>query len=461
MSLKSQLPLRTDFRLGSTIFLLLSVFLFPSGSPASELSIPDSWTSQEAVIFGLQNSPDSRIALQRIEAARAGQSQAEAVLNHPRIDLSASYAQTDNPMYSFGNILNQGAFTNDIDFNDPGRTDNLNLKAELIYRLYNGGRDQAGVEAAESNYLASEAGLKEIEHQLGFEIIRAYQNIVQAVDQLQARQAELDAIESSLQVARARFDAGDLLKTEVLNFEVQKARTSENLILSQHRKELAEIVFLNLLGLESGTAAISPHQESDQSIPDTLAERPELEKLEAMLDAANASVTGAESTNRPTLDGFASYQFDYGWEYDGSGDSWMAGIRLNYNLWDGKLGQSDIAVKKAEFKELEEQLQKLKLGLNLDIQEAKLNYRQTMERKEVTDKMVEVAQESAQLSRERFKEGVILSSDLLDTEVRLTDTLVRQSAARANHRIAVANLRRALGYQQFEATTEALLENQK
>ncbi|MBT8345889.1 MAG: TolC family protein, partial [Desulfofustis sp.] len=77
----------------------------------------------------------------------------------------------------------------------------------------------------------------------------------------------------------------------------------------------------------------------------------------------------------------------------------------------------------------------------------------------VTDKMVEVAQESAQLSRERFKEGVILSSDVLDTEVRLTDTLVRQSAARANYRIATANLRRALGYQQYMTTTEELLEN--
>ncbi len=40
--------------------------------------------------------------------------------------------------YSFGNILNQGAFDNSIDFNDPGRTDNLNLKAEIAYRLYNG-----------------------------------------------------------------------------------------------------------------------------------------------------------------------------------------------------------------------------------------------------------------------------------------------------------------------------------
>jgi len=444
------------FRIACALLLVAGA----AGRAAAEGELPSSWTSREAVIFGLRNSPDSSIALQRIEAARAAQTQAEAVLKHPHIDLSAAYAQTDNPMFSFGNILNQGTFSNDIDFNDPGRTDNLNLKAELTYRLYNGGRDEAGVAAAASTYLASEAGLKEVEHQLGYEIVRAFQNIVQAADQLQARQAELEAIDSSLQVAQARFDAGDLLKTEVLNFEVQKARTSENLIISQHRQELAEKVFLNLLGLENGSTTLNTRVTIPQIIPKTPAERPELTRLNAMLEAARANLDRAEGVNRPTLDGFASYQVDYGFENDGSGESWMAGVKLNYNLWDGRLGHSDVALRQAELNEMEEQLHKLRLGINLDIQEARLNYQQALERRGVTDKMVEVARESAQLSRERFKEGVILSSDLLDTEVRLTDTLVRQSAARANYRIAAANLRRALGYQQFQETTELLMENQ-
>ena len=461
MSLKSVLTLRSFSHLLSAVCALAISCAPAPDSSAAEPAVPEAWTPERAVIFGLQNSPDSRIALQRIEAAQAAWNRAEAVLTQPRIDVSAAYAQTDNPMYSFGNILNQGAFSNSIDFNDPGRTDNLNLKAELIYRLYNGGRDQAGVKSAESHYQASQAGLKEIRHQLGFEIIQAYQNIVQATDQLEARRAELEAIDSSLQVARARFEAGDLLRTEVLNFEVQKARTSENLIIAQHRKELAEKIFLNLLGLEHGPATVSPDSDNDQTIPEVQASRPELEKMTAMLDSARADLIRTKGVKRPTLDGFGSYQFDYGWETDGSGDSWMAGVKLNYNLWDGGQGASDITAKEAEIRELEEQLQKLNLAINLDIQEARLNYDQAVERRGVTDKMVEVARESAQLSRERFKQGVILSSDLLDTEVRLTDTLVRQSAARANYRTSVANLRRALGYQQFQPTTEALMENQQ
>ena len=427
---------------------------------AETLEPPEIWTSREAVVFGLKNSPDSRIALQRIASARAAQAEADALLKHPRLDLSGFYGQTNNPLLSFGNILNQGAFSDDIDFNSPGQTDNLNLKAELSYRFYNGGRDQAMVDSAESGFLASQAGLKEVQHQLGFEIVKAFQYIVQAQDQLEAREAELEAIDSSLQVAKARFEAGDLLKTEVLNFEVQKATTSENLIIAEHQKALAEKAFLNLLGLESGTVDISANDESPIPVPNLQSprERPEMSKLTAALDAAEAELRRTRGNNLPTLDGFASYQYDYGWINDGSGDSWIAGVKVNYNLWDGRKDSAKIMQKEAEYQTLVEQREKLKLAITLDIDEADLNYQQAVKRRSVTDKMVEVAQESAQLSRERFKEGVILSSDVLDAEVRLTDTLVRQSAAKANHRIASANLRRALGYQQYKTTTEELLE---
>ena len=69
--------------------------------------------------------------------------------------------------------------------------------------------------------------------------------------------------------------------------------------------------------------------------------------------------------------------------------------------------------------------------------------------------MMELAEESARLSRARFKEGVILASDLIDVENRLTDARVRHSLALATYRVAVADLRRAVGLPQFDETTSA------
>ena len=63
--------------------------------------------------------------------------------------------------------------------------------------------------------------------------------------------------------------------------------------------------------------------------------------------------------------------------------------------------------------------------------------------------MVGVATEATRLSRARFKEGVILASDLIDFEMRLSDAQARHLAAKAGYRVAIANLRRAAGLEQF------------
>ncbi|MBE0585272.1 MAG: TolC family protein, partial [Desulfofustis sp.] len=376
--------------------------------------------------------------------------------------LSGGYSQTDNPMLAFGSILNQGGFDDTIDFNDPGRTDNLGFQAEVNYRFYNGGRDQAAGQAAEALQLASETDRTAIEHRLGFEVVRAYQAIIQAGDQVAAREAELSAIDSSLQVAGARYEAGVLLRADLLQFEVQQARASEQLIIARHQLDLAQRGFLNLLGLSGTDAMLQPGSADEQALPpaDHYRERPEIKALSARMKAVEAALTGARGALQPTLDGFANYRYDRGWEVDGEGSSWLAGLQLTYQLYDGGHREAEIARKSAELAEIKAQLAKLRLAVDLEIQEAELNQRQAAERRLVTDKMVQVARESAQLNRERFQQGVILASDLIDSEVRLTEALVRQSAARANCRTATALLRQAAGMQQFAPTTEELLETQ-
>ncbi len=401
--------------------------------------------------FALLNSPDNRIALQRINMAGAAVERAK-VGYYPSVDISALYGQTNNPMYSFGNILNQGNFTPSIDFNDPGRTDDLNLRAGVEYRLYNGGRDQAGVEAADAGLARSHAEREVVHSRLAFEVVRSFQGIIQAQKLLEARTVSIAAIQASLEVARARFQAGDLLKADLLNLEVQESRASENLILATHRLELSRKVFLNLLGLQRSAVQIDLTQKYVQTIPSerSYALRPELDSYKRTEQVAVAKLEAAHGGKLPTVDGFASYQYDKGFVLDGNGDSWMAGVKVNYRIFDGHKTSADIAQAMAELSTVRAQLEKIELAMDLEVKQADLNYHQAVQRLEVTNKMVEQAEESARLSRTRFREGVILSSDLIDVEMRLTDALVRQSVASASISVASADLRRAMGLPQFE-----------
>jgi outer membrane protein len=439
---------RVCFILSFFLISYVSPVLAVEGDPQS--AQPAIWTARQAVNFALTHSPDSQVATQRIEAAKAMVNQVKASY-YPQIGLNAEYSQTNNPMYSFGNILNQGQFDQSIDFNNPGRTDDLNLRAGLQYRLYNGGRDQAGVKAAEAGVAVSEMQQVTVSSQLGFEVVRTFYTIAQSMDMLEAHQASIKAIETSLVVARARFEAGDLLKADLLNIEVQESMAKENLILAEHSLELARKAFLGLLGLREGQVFINTVQESEQELPEdrSYGKRPELKGIEGQIEAAEAELRIAEGGRYPTVDGLAHYQYDEGVVLHGSGNSWMGGVRVNYPLFTGGKTEADIASAQAKIARLAAEKQKLELTMDFEIKQADLAYKQAEERLQVTEKMFEQALESARLSRIRFKEGVVLASDLMNIETRLTEAQVRQTVAKTAIRVAVADLRRATGLPQF------------
>lgn len=434
-----------------TFLALLVLQVHPSRAEEISATAKTFSTAEEAVRFALENSPDIAITRQRIAAAQAGVREANASF-YPQLDLSAGYGRTNTPLYSFGNILNQAAFDESINFNDPGVTDNLSMAATLNYRLYNGGRDQAGVDAADAVQAASHHELEIVRSQLGFEVVKTFFTIVHAQENLEARESALAAITASVEVARARYEAGDLLKADLLNLEVHRSEAEENLIQARHVLNLTNRAFLNLLGLEHGKISIDPGGSMEQNLPADLsfALRPELKALDMAIQAAEAGVRQARGGYYPTADAFAGYQMDKGYELDGSGNSWIAGAKVNFNLFAGQRTSAQVARANALLAEKKEERRKMSLALSLEVEQASLALQQSEQRLQVTAKMVEQAEESANLSRERFKEGIILSSELIDVENRLTEAMVRRTLARAARRIAVANLRKATGLMQFD-----------
>lgn len=436
----------------SIVVACILSFLGPQGSAVADTAaLPAQWTMVEAVAYAVEHNPDAKAALERITAADADIKAARSAF-YPQVGLSAEYSRTNNPMYSFGNILNQGVFSNSIDFNEPGITDSLQTKATVQYRLYNGGHDLAALDAADERSKVAEHERAAIRSRLAFEVVRSFCTIVQAGETVQARQSALDAMAASLAVARARFEEGSLLKEDLLNLEVQQARAKEQLIQAQHGLSLAQRAFLHLLGLKGGTVALAPAASPVQEIPveRDIRNRPELTALASLIRAQEAQVRQARSGYAPTADAFGSYQVDKGTELEeGSGNSWTTGVRLNYSLFNG--GRTSAATERAEsrLREIKEQEHKMELTFNLEMEQAVLALQQEEERLKVTGKMVESAEESARLARLRFKEGVVLSSELIDTENRLTDARLSHTLATASRTIAIADLRRAVGLSQF------------
>jgi outer membrane protein TolC len=385
------------------------------------------------------------VARHRIVAAQAGIEQANAAFL-PRLQFNASYLRTDNPMQVFGAALNQQRFSFGMNFNDVPDADNLNLHGMLVLPIYDGGQNWAGRKAAQANAEATRQVAAAVKNSLAFEVARTFYTVRKAREFIRATEAAVQAYESNLAIARKRYNAGTALKNELLDVEVRLAQAREDLVRARNARAFSVRALATLLGLEdpglevadSAPTLVAPG--NSESLP-----RPELLAATWQTRAAESEVRRARGGYLPRLDAFGRYDYDEGWEFDGSGDSYTAGLQMQWNLWDGDLTRGRVKESRARLEAAHEEERKLRLAIDLEVQQARLNLNEAQERLAVSETAVGQASESAQLTRARFEQGLALATQVIDAETALTTARVRRAEAEADQQIAVAALRKAMG----------------
>lgn len=408
------------------------------------------WTAVQAVDTALRQSPDAALARQRVAAAEALITQARAAW-YPQFSVSGRYTETNSPLLAFGSILNQRAFSSGLDFNHPGRIDNLNVTGAVAYNLYRGGRARAGRTAAEAGSRAAEHDLRAAQHLLAAEAIKALLNLRKAREAVGAVESGVRAYEAAAANARLRFEAGQVLKADLLSLEVQLAQTRETLTTTRHGAALAAQAFQYVLGLEPAAEPVELAPDDPALTALTAPEsgdfsaRPELAGWHERIRAAEALVAAARGARQPTVNAFASYQYDQGRQLGRHADSWLAGLFIDVNVFDGGQITGQVRQAAAELAQAKEMLRKARLGLALEVEQARLAHASARERIAVSAQAVAQAEESAALSRARFEKGALLAADLIGVEGRLIEARLRRTVAEADERIALVELRRALG----------------
>ncbi|MCI0537474.1 MAG: TolC family protein [Verrucomicrobiales bacterium] len=411
------------------------------------------WTLERAIGYALTNSPDARIAQKRIAAARAGIEQANSAL-WPHLQFQSGYTRTDNPMFSFGNILNQRAFSPAINFNDVPDTDNLNVRGVLTQPLYTGGRISAGRDAAKANSEAAKANAEVVRNMLAFEVARTFHTVLKTREFIRAAVAGVRSFENNLMIASNRVATGTALKTDLLDMQVRLAQAREDLVRARNANALSERALRTVLGLEDGAVEFIVADSAPKvAVPegDDFSRRPELAAIEQGQRAAEAQVRQAKAGYRPRVSAFGSLDYDQGWVTDGDGKSYTAGVMVQWDLWDGKLTRGRVNEAQANLDTTREEERKLRLAIGFEVEQARLELQAATERLAVTEAAVAQAQESVELTRSRFEQGLMIATQLIDAETALIAARVRRAEAEADQRIAIAALRKALGLPQLKS----------
>jgi outer membrane protein len=406
---------------------------------ADELTLP------AAIQLALKNNPDLAAAQQRVAVARAGLQQVDAAF-WPRLRVSETYVASDNPVQAFMMTLNQRAFNFGANFNHPDTTDNLNTKVLAQWSLFDGGRSLAGHAAARLGAEVAGQSLEAARNDLVFEVTRAFHTVGKARQFLSVAKAAVASMEANAGIASNRFDAGQALKSDWLDAQVRLAEARENLVRAGNAVALSEIVFRNTLGVgEKENVTAGPHAfESAGQAEDKPSDRPELLAAQKAVAAAERQVTAMRSGHMPRLNAFASYDLDSG-DASRFKDSWVAGVSVELDVFDGFLTRGKVAEARARLAEAREQLRKLELAIQLEAKQARLNLDEAAARLETTGQAVAQAEESLQLTKARYGEGLALFTQVLDAETALTGARQRRAAAEADYLIARAALDRALG----------------
>jgi len=409
------------------------------------------WTLESALDYALAHNPDARIAQQRIAAAQAGLEQADSSF-WPRLQARSGYTRTDNPMTVFGSILNQRSYSSSLNFNDVPAVDDLNAGGIVTVPLYAGGRNLAGRQAAKANTDAAKQESAAALNSLGFEVSRAFYTVLKTRQFILAAGAEVNSFETNLALAAKRLDGGTLLKSDLLDVEVRLAQAREDLVCARNANNLAEHVLRNLLGIEEGefiVADTAPVVRAPNS--GDYSQRPELAAARERENAAQAQLRGTKSGYQPRISAFGSLDYDYGWVTGGNGRSYTAGVLAQWDLWDGFSTRSKTREAKANLETAHEEKRKLRLAVGLEVEQARLDLSAAGERLAVSAKTVEQAEESANLTRNRFEQGLALPTQLIDSETALVAARVRRAEAESDQRIAIAALRKALALPQLDS----------
>lgn len=409
------------------------------------------WTLERSLDHALANNPDARIAQQRIDAAQAGLEQANSAF-WPNLQIQSSYTRTDNPMLAFGSILNQRSFNSALDFNNVPDMDTLNARGVLTVPLYAGGRNAAGRQSAKAMAVAARQENAAVRNALGFEVSRAFHTVLKTREFIRATEAAVNSFERNLDIAGKRLEGGTLLKSDVLDVEVRLAQAREDLVRAHNANTLALRTLRSLLGIEEGEFAVAEAAPM-VSVPERgdFSVRPELAAASQRERAAEAQVRGAKSGYQPRASAFGSLDHDYGGVTGRNGNSYTAGVMLQWDLWDGFSTRSKTREAEANLKFAREEQRKLRLALDLEVERARLDLKAADERLVVSSRTVELAMESVSLTRNRFEQGLALSTQLMDAETALVTVRVRRAEAESDRRIAVAALRKALALPQLDA----------
>lgn len=419
---------------------------------------PNPLTLEQAIALALDRNPALKATAEEKSIARAQTDQARAAFL-PRVDFSQGVLRGNNPVFVFGSKLTQRRFTA-ADFalpslNAPTPVTNHQTQFTGRMLLWDSLVSIERVRGAKKMESAADFQLEQERQNLMLRVVRAYYGVVVARENLAAAREALKTAEANEQRVAAMEKAGLVVTSDLLSAQVFRAQMKEREIRAANQVELARAALAHELGvaaealgepsesLAEAGRALGSLAEWEQT---ALRQRPALRAAELQHQAATSGRKQSQYEFGPKVGAFATFERDAESLAGGaSGTNWIAGLRLEWNLFAGGADRARLAEARARERQAGSLLESLRSGIRLEVRQAYLETAAAQQRVLAAQGAAEQARESLRILQNRYEAGLATMTDLLRAQTAQLEARTAYLAALHDLQVARAALERAAG----------------
>ncbi len=191
------------------IFIILSIIFLFAGFIFS-VQAEDKLTLSEAIKTGIKNNTTLKNSRHDLKKARYDLKRAKDVCK-PDLKFNGSYTRLEEEPVTLTGKGSKNQYSIGLSLEQP-------IYKDLV----------SGISLAEKNIKLKELQYKQKERQITYQIIEAYYNILKAINTVEIQQEALKIAREHERIARARFKAGTVLKTDILKVQLKSRKYREN-----------------------------------------------------------------------------------------------------------------------------------------------------------------------------------------------------------------------------------------
>ena len=253
-------------------------------------------TLADAIALAYQSNPT-------LQAERATQ----RALDETYVQAQAGY----RPQGSFqavvtGNTNNASSF-GQFSTTIPGQSTTSSETITITQPIYTGGRVASQVSAAEAGVLAGREALRQSEQSVLQNVIQAYVDVRRDQENQAIAVENVGLLRRQLEEAKARFDVGEITRTDVAQTEASVAAAQAQLSASQAQLANSRASYAAVVGRNPGTLA--PEPPLTQLLPTSVEQafdvaehnNPQIRQADYNEQSSAARVAQAKAQTRPSF----------------------------------------------------------------------------------------------------------------------------------------------------------------